>query len=135
MGVSREQPSLQKPNDTMSLEVHLQNIPLTHKARFWGNYVSALKGGQDLNAAEEPIWRVWHPSILETLPEGHPDLRREFGKLESQMSFHPARRGATYLSPVLPDARDRILSMGYAYCPVHTEIYGTYRNRDARSCI
>merc|ERR1712126_43382 len=59
----------------------------------------------------------------------------EFGKLESQMSFHPARRGATYLSPVLPDARDRILSMGYAYCPVHTEIYGTYRNRDARSCI
>ena len=28
----------------MSLDLYTRNIPLTQKARFWGNYVSALKG-------------------------------------------------------------------------------------------
>merc|ERR1712013_265989 len=32
-----------------------------------------------------------------------------------------------------PDANERINSLGYNYLPVHTEIYGSYRNRDARS--
>ena len=26
----------------------------------------------------------------------------------------------------------RIHTLGYNYCPVHTEIYGSYRNRDRR---
>merc|ERR1712212_1101114 len=32
----------------MSLDLYTQNIPLTQKARFWSNYVAALKGSQDL---------------------------------------------------------------------------------------
>ena len=28
----------------MSLDLYTRNIPLAQKARFWGNYVSALKG-------------------------------------------------------------------------------------------
>ena len=28
----------------MSLDLYTRNIPLTQKAKFWGNYVSALKG-------------------------------------------------------------------------------------------
>ena len=31
------------------------------------------------------LYRVWHPSIIETLPNEYPDLKHEFGKLESQM--------------------------------------------------
>merc|ERR1712243_132936 len=135
-------------NETMSLDSYTQNIPLTQKARFWSNYVSALKGplaldyslpcytppppslwslgikprditlydllygpgSQDLRAPEEAVPRTWHPSIIETLPNDFPDLKHEFGKLESQMFDHPRRRGADPLSPVLPDARDRIFS-------------------------
>jgi len=144
----------------MSLDTYTQNIPLTQKARFWSNYVAALKGtldvefrheghhrdsnphltddttlydilyrSQDLRAPDEAALRTWHPSIIETLPNEFPDLKHEFGKLESQMFDRPRRRGADPLSPVLPDARDRIFSLGYNYCPVHTEIYGTYRAR------
>merc|ERR1712126_5453 len=120
-------------NETMSLDSYTQNIPLTQKARFWSNYVSALKGSQDLRAPEEAGPRTWHPSIIETLPNDFPDLKHEFGKLESQMFDRPRRRGADPLSPVLPDARDRIFSLGYSYCPVHTEIYGTYRARAIRA--
>merc|ERR1712013_344396 len=118
---------------TMSLDTYTQNIPLTQKARFWSNYVAALKGSQDLRAPDEAALRTWHPSIIETLPNEFPDLKHEFGKLESQMFDRPRRRGADPLSPVLPDARDRIFSLGYNYCPVHTEIYGTYRARAARA--
>merc|ERR1739845_107436 len=117
---------------TMSLDVFTQNIPLTQKARFWSNYVSSLKGSQDLRAPDTLLPRTWYPSITETLPSEHADLRHEFGKLESQMFDKPRRRGAEPLTPVLPDARDRIFSIGYTYCPVHTEIYGTYRARAAR---
>ena len=28
----------------MNLDVYTQHIPLTQKARFWGDFVSALKG-------------------------------------------------------------------------------------------
>merc|ERR1739842_65606 len=94
-------------NETMSLDSYTQNIPLTQKARFWSNYVSALKGSQDLRAPEEAVPRTWHPSIIETLPNDFPDLKHEFGKLESQMFDRPRRRGADPLSPVLPDARDK----------------------------
>merc|ERR1712098_206334 len=73
-------------NETMSLDSYTQNIPLTQKARFWSNYVSALKGSQDLRAPEEAVPRTWHPSIIETLPNDFPDLKHEFGKLESQSS-------------------------------------------------
>merc|ERR1712033_75724 len=118
-------------NETMSLDSYTQNIPLTQKARFWSNYVSALKGSQDLRAPDEARIRTIHPSIIETLPNEYPDLKHEFGKLESQMFDNPRRRGAEPLTPVLPDAHDRIFTLGYTYCPVHTEIYGTYRARSA----
>merc|ERR1712032_237877 len=112
-------------SETMSLDTYTQNIPLTQKARFWSNYVAALMGSQDLRAPDEAALRTWHPSIIETLPNEFPDLKHVFGKLESQMFDRPRRRGADPLSPVLPDARDRIFSLGYNYCPVHTEIYGS----------
>merc|ERR1712107_221667 len=79
----------------MSLDLYTQNIPLTQKAKFWSNYVSALKGSQDFRAPEE-------------------------GRIR------PRRAGTQPLTPVLPDAHDRIFT-SYSYLPVHTEIYGTYR--------
>jgi len=42
----------------MSLDVYTQNIGLTQKATFWSNYVSALKGAEDLRAPEEAQTRV-----------------------------------------------------------------------------
>merc|ERR1712020_687586 len=106
----------------MHLDLYTSNNPLTHKAKFWCNYVGALKGSQDLRAPEDRIVRSIHPSIVETLPEEFPDLKHEF-----QMFDRPKRPGLVPLTPVLPDANDRILTPGYAYNPVHTEIYGTYR--------
>merc|ERR1711976_28615 len=116
----------------MSLDLYTQNIPLTQKAKFWSNYVAALKGSQDLRAPDETVLRTIHPSIIETLPDDFPDLKHEFGKLESQMFDRPRRAGAQPLTPVLPDAHDRIFTLGYNYLPVHTEIYGTYRAQTAR---
>jgi len=115
-----------------SLDLYTQNASLTQKAKFWTNYVSALKGAQDLRAPDETNVRTWHPSIIQTLPDDFPDLKHEFGKLESQMFDRPRRRGTEPLTPVLPDAHDRIFTLGYHYIPVHTEIYGTYRARTAR---
>jgi len=111
----------------MHLDLYTQNAGLTHKAKFWCNYVSALKGSQDLRAPEERMLHSIHPSIVETLPETFPDLKHEFSKLESQMFDRPKRPGLIPLTPVLPDAHDRIFTAGYSYYPVHTEIYGTYR--------
>jgi hypothetical protein len=104
----------------MSFDTYTQNIPLTQKAKFWTNYVSALKGktksngffalnsiaagSQDLVAADLADTRIWYPSITETVPE-FADLRKEFGKIEDQMLSR--RRAATPLTPVLPDAHDR----------------------------
>ena len=33
----------------MNLDVYTQHVPLTQKARFWGNFVSALKGAKYTN--------------------------------------------------------------------------------------
>merc|ERR1712226_1445769 len=85
--------------ETMSLDTYTQNIPLTQKARFWSNYVAALKGSQDLRAPDEAALRTWHPSIIETLPNEFPDLKHEFGKLESQMFDRPRRVGSDPPSP------------------------------------
>jgi len=115
-----------------SLHNYTQNIPLTQKAKFWTNYVSALKGNQDLRASD-PAPRTWHPSVLETLPDEYPDLKQQFGKLESQLFDIPKRKAQEPLTPVIADANDRIHSLGYSYYPVHTEIYGTYRSRGAKN--
>ena len=108
----------------MSLEVYTRNIPLTEKARFWGNFVSSLKGliyiffhllgsnnfyrgGADLYAAPEPNVTNWYPSITETLPPAYSGLKQEFGKLESLMwNQKPLKRAPT---PTLPDANDRLV--------------------------
>jgi len=68
----------------MHLDLYTSNNPLTHKAKFWCNYVGALKGSQDLRAPDDRVIRNIHPSIVETLPEEFPDLKHEFSKLESQ---------------------------------------------------
>merc|ERR1712228_858888 len=91
------------------------------------------KGSQDLRAPDDRIIRSIHPSIVETLPEEFPDLKHEFSRLESQMFDRPKRPGLPPLTPVLPEANDRIHSIGYAYNPVHTEIYGTFRNNAKRA--
>merc|ERR1712109_428233 len=75
----------------VSLDLYTQNIPLTQKAKFWTNYVSSLKGNQDLRA-NEPNIRNFHPSVVETLPNDYPELKMEFSKLESQMFDRPLRR-------------------------------------------
>merc|ERR1712198_811726 len=95
-----------------------------------GATTSALKGNADLCAGPEPRVINYYPSITETLPPTYPDLRNEFGKLESLMW----RQRATSLppTPCLPEANDRIHTIGYNYCPVHTEIYGSYRNQAKR---
>ena len=92
----------------------------------------SVSGSQDLRAPDEHLIRSIHPSIVETLPESFPDLKHEFSRLESQMFDRPKRPGLAPLTPVLPDANDRIHTPGYAYNPVHTEIYGTYRAQTAR---
>ena len=105
----------------MSLDLYTRNIPLTQKARFWGNYVSSLKGeidsselksmckiyvgNADLLAGPEPHITNWFPSITETLPPTYPGLKQEFSKLETLMWRQ--RRGTTPATPVLPDANDR----------------------------
>merc|ERR1712223_1355591 len=116
----------------MSLDLYTRNIPLTQKANFWGNYVSALKGNADLCAAPEPRITHYYPSVTETLPPAYPGFRHEFGKLEN-LQWRGRRGASVEPTRVLPDANDRITSLGYNYLPVHTEIYGSYRNRDARS--
>merc|ERR1711878_231115 len=110
----------------VSLDLYTQNIPLTQKAKFWTNYVSSLKGNQDLRA-NDPNIRNWHPSVIETLPNDYPELKMEFSKLESQMFDRPMRRAYEPLTPVIADANERINSLGYSYNPVHTDIYGRYR--------
>merc|ERR1712117_912440 len=110
----------------VSLNLYTQNIPLTQKAKFWTNYVSSLKGNQDLRA-NDPNTRNCHPSLIETLPNDYPELKMEFSKLESQMFDRPMRRAHEPLTPVIADANDRINTLGYSYNPVHTDIYGTYR--------
>merc|ERR1711884_129199 len=117
---------------TMSLDLYTRNIPLTQKAKFWGNYVSALKGNADLCAAPEARVLNFYPSITQTIPPTFPDLRNEFGKLENLMWKQVKNKSAP--TPVLPAANDRIHTLGYNYCPVHTEIYGSYRNQAVRGC-
>ena len=75
--------------------------------------MSALKGSQDLRAPDDLRVRTWHPSIIETLPDDFPDLKHEFGKLESQMFDRPRRTGTQPLTPVLPDAHDRLVWFGW----------------------
>merc|ERR1712106_76133 len=109
-----------------SLHNYTQNIPLTQKAQFWTNYVSALKGNQDLRASD-PAPHTYHPSVLDNLPNEYPDLKQEISKMESQLYAVPKRKSQVPLTPVIAEANDRIHSLGYSYYPVHTEIYGTYR--------
>merc|ERR1712168_1583737 len=87
--------------DMVSLDLYTQNIPLTQKAKFWTNFVSSLKGNQDLRAAHETPLRTWHPSVIETLPNDYPELKSEFTKLESQMFDRPMRRAHEPLTPVI----------------------------------
>merc|ERR1712079_780722 len=96
-----------------------------------GETMSALKGNADLCAAPEARVRTFYPSITETIPANHAELRNEFGKLETLMWRQT--KGKTAPTPTLPDANDRIHTLGYNYCPVHTEIYGSYRSQAART--
>ena len=124
----------------MSLDLYTRNIPLTQKARFWGNYVSALKGIQmnsqystvvhnrfyppgnaDLCAAPEARVTNFYPSITETIPPTYPDLRNEFGKLETLMWRQTKARAAPTLT--LAEANDRSVSRS---CDHYQPIRGQY---------
>merc|ERR1712027_139226 len=97
---------LDQNNDTMNLDCYTQHIPLTSKARFWSNFVSALKGSNDLYASPVPHVKTYYPSIVEALPTGDMKLKHEFGKLEDLM--WRGRRGTSLPpTPVLPEANDR----------------------------
>ena len=103
----------------------------------------------------------FYPSITEVVPPAYPDLRQEFGKLESLM--WNARKPKVAPTATLPEANDRyelfdvfsqdsgilvcqleynvvhysppycrIHTVGWNYTPVHTEIYGSYRSQAAR---
>ena len=47
----------------------------------------------------------FYPSITETIPPSYPDLRNEFGKLESLMWNQTKTRANP--TPCLPEANDR----------------------------
>merc|ERR1711915_863864 len=114
----------------MSLDLYTQNISLTQKARFWSNYISALKGQETLCAAGEGESRVWYPSVWETVPAEARDLKKEIGKIEDQMLSR--KRQGTPLTPVIPQAHDQIFNRGFTYDPIHSQIYGTFKARTAR---
>merc|ERR1711911_304952 len=80
-----------------------------------------------------PVRHQEHPPLHHRDPARRvPRPQARVGKLESQMFDRPRRAGTAPLTPVLPDAHDRIFTLGYTYMPVHTEIYGTYRAQTAR---
>merc|ERR1712055_457538 len=95
-----------KKNSIMSLDLYTRHVPLTQKAKFWGNFVSSLKGNADLCAGPEPRVTNFYPSITEVVPPAYPDLRQEFGKLESLM--WNARKPKVAPTATLPEANDRI---------------------------
>merc|ERR1711874_93159 len=115
----------------LKMSVDLSSMPVGQGARFWSDYMTALKGGKDLNAERDDHVRTYYPSIMETIPPSHPHLRREFGQMESLILSQPRVRSLP--TPVLGGVHDMVLRPGYMYCPVHTEVYGTYRARDART--
>ena len=146
----------------MNLDCYTQYIPLTSKARFWGNFVSALKGKTrderltrltSLLRLKRPV-RQSCPPREDILPlhrggaapggdEAEAGVREARGPhVEEQARDLPASysspprgqrqvRGSHCSSSVLYWTF-RIHTLGYNYCPVHTEIYGSYRNRDRR---
>merc|ERR1712029_602341 len=83
---------------TMSFDISTQNITLTQKAKFWTNYISALKGQDALCAAGEGESKLWYPSFWESLPPEARDLKKEIGKIEDQMLSR--KRAATPLTPL-----------------------------------
>merc|ERR1712141_875341 len=101
MGVDIRKPRSQSPAPVliMSMDLYTQNISLTQKAKFWSNYISALKGQETLCAAGEGECRVWYPSVWETVPSEAKDLKKEIGKIEDQM-LSRKRQGTP------PDPRD-----------------------------
>merc|ERR1711872_794997 len=90
----------------LEMSVDLFSMPVGQGARFWSDYMSALKGVQDLHVPEDDHVKTYYPSIMETIPSTHPEIRREFGKLESLILSQP--RGKTRLTPVIGGATDRI---------------------------
>merc|ERR1712029_152884 len=90
---------------TMSFDTYTQNISLTQKAKFWTNYISALKGQEGLCAGGEGESLLYYPSVWETVPSECKDLKKEIGKIEGR---------------------------GFTYEPLHTQIYGTFKARTAR---
>merc|ERR1712111_192961 len=101
---------------TMSFDTYTQNISLTQKARFWTNYISALKGQEGLCAGGEGESLLYYPSVWETVPSECEDLKKEIGKIEDQMLSR--KRGTTPLTPVIPDAHDKIVGRGFTYEPL-----------------
>jgi len=115
----------------MHLDLYTSNSALTHKAKFWCNYVGALKdrGPDGLAVLESPyrpkprpsIWSLYRPVDITMYDLLYEDEWRQY---ENFTSLTPAQK-SNYLEP---EYNDRIHSIGKAYNPVHTETYGTLRH-------
>merc|ERR1712029_646876 len=75
-------------------------------------------------------------SCPQLLPLNHPDHPSNLPRPEERVreageSDVETNQGEESPTPVLPEANDRIHTLGYNYCPVHTEIYGSYRPRQS----
>jgi len=92
--------------------------------------MSALKGQEVLCAAGEGETKLYYPSVWETVDPAARDLKKEIGKIEDQMLSR--KRAATPLTPVIPEAHDKLFDRGLSYDPIHSSIYGTFRARTAR---
>merc|ERR1711934_1148529 len=116
----------------MHLDLYTSNSALTHKAKFWCNYVGALKGSQDLRAPDDRIIRSIHPSIVETLPEEFPDLKHEFSRLESQMFARPKTESTPSAMPTTPSTLKSMAHSGTTQSAQHCKLF-SFKNQNKTS--
>jgi len=107
------------------LDVYTSHIPLTQKARFWSDFVSSLKGEQDLCARDYDRDTTWYPTVKDILPYYYPDRRMEFGQVKSFINVRAQRAWSQ------PTTRHPLHnSPEPVYNPIHTNIYGNGRRRN-----
>ncbi|XP_023349014.1 uncharacterized protein LOC111717799 isoform X2 [Eurytemora carolleeae] len=109
-----------------TLDIYTSNIPLTQKARFWSDFVSSLKGEQDLCARDYVRDTTWYPGVHDILPQYYPDLTEDLGRTDSHM-MRRAQRAWTLPPRHIVQTPER--SGLSEYNPIHTDIYGHGRRR------
>merc|ERR1711981_85995 len=107
---SHTQHTAQVGQAQMSESSYSQTFPVLQRCQFWSNYMSALKGPL---CADEPTYSLPQPSIW-----------TQYRPVDITLY------DLIYGSPP-PPSPDR-LAYPYTYRPLHTDIYGTSKNRVAR---